>query len=151
PLIEAADAEGLAIAGLPEHTEPVPGKGVVATVEGRRVAVGNLPLLADEGIAEDRGAAEEVARLAGLGRTPMAIALDGEVIGVVAVADRLRTDASEMIARLHARGVKKVVMLTGDDERVARAVAAEVGVDEVRAQLLPEDKLDAVRALQAEG
>ena len=151
PLIEAADAEGLAIAGLPEHTEPVPGKGVVATVEGRRVAVGNLPLLADEGIADDRGAVEEVARLAGLGRTPMAIALDGEVIGVVAVADRLRTDASEMIARLHARGVKKVVMLTGDDERVARAVAAEVGVDEVRAQLLPEDKLDAVRALQAEG
>ena len=151
PLIVAAAAEGLPTQGLPEHTEPVPGKGIVATLEGRRIAVGNLPLLAAEGISEDRGAGAEVDRLAGLGRTPMVVTLDGRVIGVVAVADRIRTDAKEMIARLHAAGVKKVVMLTGDNRRVAEAVAAEVGVDEVRAQLLPEDKLTVVQQLQHEG
>lgn len=155
PIIEAAAEEGVSVPGLPEHTEPVPGKGIVATIDGRRVAVGNLPLLQAEGIADtDAGAiaaAEAADELAGLGRTPMIIAIDGSVIGVVAVADRVRADAKEMVARLHQAGVKKVVMLTGDTLRVAQAVAAEVGVDEVRASLLPEDKLDAVRGLQAEG
>src|SRR5699024_7611239 len=69
----------------------------------------------------------------------------------VAVADKLRTDAKEMISRLHDNGVKKVVMLTGDTRRVAEAVAADVGVDEVRAELLPEDKLTVVQQLQSEG
>ena len=151
PIIDAAAAEHLPTDGLPESTVPVPGKGIVATLDGRRVTVGNLPLLAAEGITDDHGAAAEVDRLAGLGRTPMVVTLGGRVIGVVAVADRLRTDAREMIERLHATGVKKVVMLTGDNQRVAEAVAAEVGVDEVRAQLLPEDKLTVVTQLQREG
>ncbi len=151
PIIDAATAENLDVAGLPEHTEPVPGKGVVATLDGHRVAVGNLPLLAAENITDVQDAAAEADRLAGLGRTPMVVALDGHVIGVVAVADRIRADAREMITRLHEIGVKKVVMLTGDTGRVAENVAAEVGVDEVHAQLLPEDKLDVVTRLQAEG
>ena len=151
PLLEAAAEEGLAVQGLPESTEPVPGKGIVAVLEGRRVAVGNLPLLAAEAITEDRGAAAEVDRLSGLGRTPMVVALEGRVIGVVAVADTIRPAAAEMIERLHAHGVQKVVMLTGDNRRVAEAVAAQVGVDEVRAELLPEDKLAAVRDLQGQG
>ncbi|MBZ2199177.1 heavy metal translocating P-type ATPase [Occultella gossypii] len=151
PIIDAAAAEGLPVDGLPEHTDPVPGKGIVATLDGRRVTVGNLPLLAAERIAEDNGAAAEVDRLAGLGRTPMVVTLDSRVIGVIAVADRVRTDAKEMISRLHVTGVTKVVMLTGDTRRVAEAVAAEVGVDEVRAQLLPEDKLTVVKQLQGEG
>lgn len=151
PLIDAAEAEGVPVSGLPEHTEPVPGKGIVATLEGHRVAVGNLPLLAAEGVTEDRGAAAEVDRLAALGHTPMAVALDGRVIGVVAVADRLRTAAAEMVSALHATGVEQVIMLTGDNPRVAASVAAEVGVDEVRAQLLPEDKLAVVQQLQRAG
>src|SRR5690625_1565458 len=150
PIIDAAVAENLSTDGLPENTEPVPGKGIIATLEGRRVAVGNLPLLESEGITDDRGAAGEVDRLAGLGRTPMIVTLDGAVIGVVAVADKLRTDAKEMISRLHANGVKKVVMLTGDNRRVAQAVPGEVGGDEVRAELLPEDKLTAVTPLPSE-
>src|SRR5690606_18155483 len=92
-----------------------------------------------------------VDRLSGLGRTPMVVALEGRVIGVVAVADTIRPAAAEMIERLHAHGVQKVVMLTGDNRRVAEAVAARVGVDEVRAELLPEDKLAAVRDLQGQG
>jgi len=151
PLIDAAVAEGLPVHGMPESTEPVPGKGIVATVDGRRVAVGNLALLAADGVADHRSAAAEVERLAGLGRTPMVVALDGRVVGVVAVADRLRPDAAEMVRRLHRSGVEKVVMLTGDARRVAERVAAAVGIDEVHAQLLPEDKLAIVRQLQAEG
>ena len=81
----------------------------------------------------------------------MIIACDGEVLGVLAVADKVRDDAAEMVRRLHANGVRKVVMLTGDNQRVAAAVAAQVGVDEVRASLLPEDKLDIVIELQRAG
>ena len=81
----------------------------------------------------------------------MIVALDGQVIGIVAVADRIRQDAREMVGRLHKAGVSKVVMLTGDTHLVAEAVASEVGVDEVRAGLLPEDKLEAVRELQSQG
>ena len=149
PVIAAAAAEGLPVAGLPEATEPVPGKGVAATLEGRRVVVGNLALLTAEGIAGD-AAAPVLDELAAAGRTPMAVALDGRVVGVLAVADRLRPDAPEMVRRLHDAGVR-TVMLTGDTERVARAVAAQVGVDEVRAGLLPEDKLAAVTELQRAG
>src|SRR5690625_2500127 len=108
-------------------------------------------LLGWAALSDDRGEAAAVDRLAGLGRTPMIVTLDGAVIVVVAVADKLRTDAKEMISRLHANGVKKVVMLTGDNRRVAQAVAGEVGVDEVRAELLPEDKLTVVTQLQSEG
>jgi len=123
----------------------------VAMVDGRRVAVGNVRLLAGENITGDRGAGAEVDRLAGLGRTPMVVALDGHVIGVIAVADRLRAEARDMVVRLHDAGVARVVMLTGDTRRVAEGIASQVGVDEVRAQLLPEDKLDAITRLQGEG
>src|SRR5699024_207207 len=126
PIIEAAAAEGLPTDGLPEATEPVPGKGIVATLDGHRVTVGNLPLLDLEAITDDHGGSAEVDRLAGLGRTPMVVTLDGSVIGVVAVADKLRTDAEEMISRLHDNGVKKVVMLTGDTRpEVGRATSRD--------------------------
>ena len=151
PLLEAAEEEGLTVRDLPEHTAPVPGKGIVALLDGHRVAVGNLPLLVEEGVVEDRGAAAEMDRVAGLGRTPMVIALDGAVIGVVAVADRLRADAAEMVSRLHRHGIRRVGMLTGDARRVAEGVGAEVGVDEIHAELLPEDKLAAIAALQRAG
>lgn len=151
PIIDSAREEGLRIVGMPTSTRPVPGKGIVAEVDGSRVAVGNLPLLAAEKIAYDDRVVREVDRVAALGRTPMVVALDGRVIGVIAVADRLRPDAAEMIADLHDKGVAKVIMLTGDAQRVAEAVAEAVGLDEVRAHMLPEDKLTVVQQLQAEG
>lgn len=151
PIIDAATTAGRAVEGLPEQTFPVPGKGIVAIVGGHRVSVGNLPLLAAEGITDDSGAAAQVDRLARLGRTPMVVTLDARVIGIIAVADQVRSDAEEMVSRLHTSGIRTVVMLTGDARRVAEAVAAEVGVDEVHAELLPEDKLDVVRRLQSAG
>ncbi|WP_134772115.1 heavy metal translocating P-type ATPase [Ornithinimicrobium flavum] len=154
PVLEAAAARGLGTPGLPTRTEPVPGQGIVAHLDGHRVAVGNLALLRAEqvvGSEEDGQAARVVADLARRGRTPMVVACDGHAVGVVAVADEIRPDAPEMVRRLHAAGVRKVVMLTGDVEPVARAVGDAVGIDEVRAGLLPEDKLEAVEALRAQG
>ncbi|MCK6210458.1 cation-translocating P-type ATPase [Georgenia sp. EYE_87] len=150
PILDAAAAEGLATPGLPESTEPVPGRGVVATTGGHRVLVGNAALLAAEGVVAD-GAVRAAEELAAAGRTPMVVAVDGRVVGVIAVADRVREDAAEMVRRLHAAGVRRVVMLTGDAPAVAEAIGRATGVDEVRAGLLPEDKLDAVRELQRRG
>lgn len=150
-IIDAAQAEDLDVTGLPEHTEPVPGHGIVATIGGRRVVVGNLRLL-DRFDLDGRAAAARAAEeLAAAGRTPMLVALDDQVLGVVAVADALREDAKQMVDELHQAGVKRVVMLTGDAPAVANAIAAATGIDEVHASLLPEDKLDAVQALQRGG
>ena len=158
PILEAAASRGLSVPGLPEHTEPVPGKGIVAELDGHRVVVGNLALIDAERAlvsgqwrTELARAAEIVAELAARGRTPMVVACDGRAVGVVAVSDTIREDAPEMVRRLHASGVKKVVMLTGDIEPVAHAVAGQVGIDEVRAGLLPEDKLEAVADLRRQG
>src|SRR5699024_6445073 len=153
PILEAAAEKGLPVLGLPQHTEPVPGKGIVAALDGHRIAVGNMALIEAENIEgyDDPRAQQIIDDLATAGRTPMLVACDGRVIGVVAVADRIRADAPQMVARLHAAGVKKVVMLTGDIAPVARAVGEQVGIDEVRAGLLPEDKLDAVDDLQKQG
>ncbi|GAA3511841.1 cation-translocating P-type ATPase [Georgenia daeguensis] len=151
PILDAAAAEGMATPGLPEVTEPVPGKGITATTGGRRVLIGNLALLGQYGIADTVGAGQVADELAAAGRTAMIVTLDETVAGVVAVADEVRADAAEMVTRLHEAGVKKVVMLTGDAPLVANAVGEATGVDEVRAGLLPEDKLDAVADLQRQG
>ena len=150
PILEAASAEGVAY-DTPESVRPIAGKGLTAQVDGHRVLIGNQALLDEFGIADDGGAARAADDFARDGKTPMIIAVDDEVAGVIAVADTIRADAAEMIARLHGSGVEKVIMLTGDVPLVAEAVGAATGVDEVRAGLLPEDKLHAVTELQRAG
>jgi Zn2+/Cd2+-exporting ATPase len=151
PILEAAAAEGVSTPGLPDHTEPVPGKGIVATTGGRRVLVGNHALLDEYGVVDTVAAGRSAVELAAAGRTPMIVAVGDRVLGVVAVADLVRPDAAQMVADLHPAGVKKVVMLTGDVQLVADAIGRVTGVDEVRAGLLPEDKLAAVTELQRDG
>jgi Cd2+/Zn2+-exporting ATPase len=153
PILQQAAESGLPIAGLPERTEPIPGRGIVATVDGEEIAVGTLALIEAQGAAgaELAGAAEVAANLAEAGRTPMVVARAGRPIGVIAVADRIRADAAEMVRHVHGTGVRRVVMLTGDLAPVGRAVARELGIDEVHAGLLPEDKLQVVTDLQRRG
>ncbi|MEX2549882.1 MAG: cation-translocating P-type ATPase, partial [Nitriliruptoraceae bacterium] len=151
PILAAAKAEGIVVTGLPEETTPVPGRGIVAVVAGRRVLVGNVGLLDDHEVADSVGASEVVARLAAGGQTPMLVAVDDRVIGVLAVADELRGDASRTVAELHRAGVDRVVMLTGDVPAVAESIGRTVGIDDIRAGLLPEDKLAAIAALQRDG
>lgn len=150
-IIDAAAREGRSITGLPESTEPVPGKGIAVTTSEHRILLGNLALLAQFRIADTAAASRVADELAQAGRTPMIIAVDDIVAGVIGVADEVRPDAAQMVANLHAAGVRKVIMLTGDAPLVANAVGVLTGVDEVRASLLPEDKLDAVAALQVQG
>lgn len=150
-ILDAAAAEGLAMTGLPDHTEPVPGKGVAVDTDGHRILIGNLALLEQCGISDTFAAAEAAERLAAAGQTPMIVAVDDRAVGVVAVADEVRADAARMVADLHTVGVKKVIMLTGDAPLVAEAVGSATGIDEIRASLLPEDKLNAVLEFQREG
>ncbi len=147
PLAEATIAgareRGLAVA-LVDSAETITGKGIIATVDGARVSVGSAALLTE---AAD-GA--QLQRFHREGKTAMFVGLQGRAVGVIAVADTVRSDAPAAIAALHERGIR-VVMATGDAQRVAHSVAASLGIDEVRAELLPEDKLAIVAELQAAG
>ncbi len=149
-VIAAATDAGVGPHGVADDVAPVPGHGIVATVQGRRIVVGNPALLVAEGIDGGLSLRDE-AEVSAAGRTTVVVALDGVVLGVLGLADTVRPDAAEMVARLHASGIRTVVMLTGDAERVARTVAEATGVDQVEAHLLPEDKLAAVQRLQAAG
>ena len=135
----------------PESFENVPGRGVRAETPHGTALVGNKRLMEDEGV-DVSGAKETMKRLEEEGKTAMFVALDGELVGVVGVADRLRETSAETVASLKERGLD-VIMLTGDNERTARAVAEEVGIpaDNVRAEVLPDDKADAVDTVQADG
>lgn len=151
PILDAARDAGVGPVGTPGGVTPVAGKGIVSMVDDTRVLIGNAPLLTQYGVHDTVGADEAANRLAAQGKTPMIVAVDDAVIGVIAVADQIRADAPEMVARLHDAGVDKVVMLTGDTRLVAEAIGEAVGIDEIHASLLPEDKLDAVAELQRDG
>ncbi|SDD40442.1 Cd2+/Zn2+-exporting ATPase [Sanguibacter gelidistatuariae] len=151
PILAAAAAAGINAPALADLTESVPGKGIVAHTGGRRVLVGNAALLDQFAVVDLAGADAASAELTAAGRTAMIVAVDDEVVGVIAVADEIRPDAAEMVRRLHASGIERVIMLTGDAPLVAQAVARATGVDEVRASLLPEDKLAIVEELQRQG
>jgi P-type Cu+ transporter len=147
-LVRHAEGLGLPFASV-EDFEAFAGRGVEGTAEGRRVMVGGAKLMRERGVA--LGSLEErAAALAAEGKTPVYVALDGRAAGLFAVADRVRPESKEAIAALRAQGVE-VLMLTGDDRRTAEAVAREVGVARVLAEVLPEGKAEAVKSLQAEG
>ena len=152
PLAEAivrhARERGLAIHET-EGFEAHPGRGAMGIVDGHAIAVGNTRLMSDYAIDTNMLEAESHT-LAERGRTPMYIAIDGEFVGIVAVADPIKESSREAVRTLHKMGLK-VVMLTGDNRRTAEAVAREAGIDRVVAEVLPEGKVDEVRRLQAEG
>ncbi|RPJ36840.1 MAG: copper-translocating P-type ATPase, partial [Planctomycetaceae bacterium] len=147
-IVEGAQARGVRLTS-PTAFEAVPGHGVIATAEGRRVVLGNLKMMQREGITP--GMLEQAAaRLADDGKTPMYVAVDGQAACVVAVADTVKADSAEAIAALKRMGIE-VVMITGDNHRTAEAIGRQVGVDRVLAEVLPEDKAHNVHLLQAEG
>ncbi|HEV2150086.1 MAG TPA: heavy metal translocating P-type ATPase [Longimicrobiaceae bacterium] len=128
----------------------VPGRGVQATVDGRRVLVGRRSFLAAEGVSPGGEGADHAARLEAEGHTVVYAAADGEMIGAVALQDVPRPGTERAIRRLRELGIRSV-LLTGDNRPVAEAIARQVGIDEVRAELLPEQKVEAIERLQAEG
>lgn len=147
-IVTGARGRGLSL--LPSSGfDSITGKGVQAGVDGHAVLVGTARLLSDVGI--DTSALTPVAaELSAQGKTPVLAAIDGRAAGVLAVADTVKDDSAQAIAALHQLGID-VVMLTGDNARTAAAIAAQVGVDRVLAEVLPEHKADEIRRLQAEG
>ena len=129
--------------------EAVTGKGVSGSVEGQRVSLGNAAMMADLGVDVSRLAGDADALRAD-GKTAMFVAVDGSAAGLVAVADPIKATTAEAIRALHARGLK-IIMATGDNERTAKAVAAKLGIDEVRADMLPESKQKLIEELKAKG
>ena len=133
---------------LAQEFAAFPGRGVVGVLDGERVVVGNALLLRENGIEIDEMV--DAARQASAdGRTPLWVAVDGRLAGLILVADRIKATSRAVVEGLRREGLR-VVMLTGDNERVARAIGEEVGVTEVIAGVLPEGKVEAIRRLQSE-
>jgi Cu+-exporting ATPase len=147
-IVRAATHRGLPLGEL-EAFEAVSGGGIRACVDGRKLLVGSRRFLSESGISE-YGLASRDEELAREGKTPIIVAVDGELAGLVAVADMVRDESREAVDRLHALGLE-VAMLTGDNCRTAEAIARELGVDRVVAEVRPEDKVAEVKRLQAEG
>ncbi|MGK3954282.1 HAD-IC family P-type ATPase [Microbacterium sp. I2] len=133
-----------------ESFQNVPGKGVSGVVEGHAVLVGREALLADWALTLPSPLADAKAQAEASGRTAVLVAWDGEVRGLLVVADQVKPTSREAVARLRALGLEPV-LLTGDNAAVARAIADEVGIERVTAEVLPQDKVAVITALQAEG
>jgi Cu+-exporting ATPase len=147
-LARGAEARGLRLAA-PERFESRTGRGVVGVVEGHAVAVGNTALLSELGISAI-GLDGRVSAVRARGETAMWVAIDGALAGALAVADPIKPSAREAVAALHGDGVR-LVMASGDNRTTADAVARELGIDSVIAEVLPERKVAIVRELQAQG
>jgi len=129
--------------------EAIPGKGAKATVNGNMYQIGNSRLFSEQAIDIER-VEDEVSRLQNEGKTVMMLGDDKRILGLIAVADMLRENSGQAVSKLKRAGIKKVVMLTGDNENTSQAIATKAGVDDFRADLLPEDKVDAIKSLLAE-
>ncbi len=147
-IVRGAEERGIAMARADDF-EAITGKGVRGTVDGKPVALGNRALITDMGLDASSFAAKANARRDG-GETVMFVVLDGAIAGLVSVADPVKETTPAALKELHALGLR-IIMATGDNERTAKAVAARLGIDEIRADVLPEDKARIVRELQASG
>lgn len=147
-IVRGAEARGLKL-NKAEEFEAVTGMGVKGRVDDRIIALGNVRMLEHLGIADARVTAD-ADRRRDQGETVMFVVSENAVVGLVSVADRVKETTPEALRELHALGFR-IVMATGDNERTARAVAGSLGIDEIRADVLPEDKARIIRELQAAG
>ncbi len=132
-----------------EMFKAIPGHGIEVQINGKKVLAGNRKLMADREISI--GTLEEISnQLAAEGKTPMYVAIDQKIAGIVAVADTVKENSKRAIEKLHEMGIE-VAMITGDNVRTAEAIAKEVGIDRILAEVLPQDKASEVKKLQAEG
>jgi P-type E1-E2 ATPase len=147
-IVQGAEARGLQLSEASEF-DAVPGHGLAATVDGRQLLIGNTRLFESRAVSPD-GLVEQAAELATEGKTAMLVAIDGRPAGVVAAADRIKPSAAAAIKGLKQLGLE-VAMISGDSRRTAEAVAAQLGIERVFAEVLPADKADYVKRLQGEG
>jgi P-type Cu+ transporter len=147
-IVRAAQERSLTLA-QPQDFTAVAGHGIAARIEGHAVLLGNLKLMRDRQV-DVNGVEADVERLQAEGKTAMIVAVDGETLGIIAVADTVKPTSQAAVAELHRLGIE-VAMLTGDNRRTAEAIARQVGVERVLAEVLPQDKVNEVKRLQDEG
>jgi cation-transporting P-type ATPase C len=134
-----------------EECEVLVGLGMRTWADGRTLLLGSPGLLRAEKVRVSKKASEWVDRLRRQAETPLLLAVDGKLVGLISLRDEVRTEAVEVLKQLHDNGIRRIVMLTGDHPDIARVVAEELGIDEWRAEVMPEDKLEVVRKLQDDG
>jgi Cu+-exporting ATPase len=147
-IVRAAQARGLSLA-QPDRFEAVAGQGILAQIEGREVALGNLKMMSGQSMKLN-GLEAEAERLGSEAKTAMWVAIDGQAAGIIAVADTIKAGSEEAVAEMHRLGLQ-VVMMTGDNQATAEAIAREAGIDRVLAEGLPGDNAAEVKKLQEEG
>jgi len=150
-ILDSAKARGLTLRSSPEGFTALPGRGLEATVEGHTMLIGTRYLFNERSMSYE-ALQQQLESLEGQGKTTMIVAIDGAVVGLLAVADTVKVGSAEAIRQLHGQGLA-VWMITGDNSRTAQAIAAQVGIpaEHVLAEVLPEDKANAVKRLQAQG
>ncbi|WP_221893500.1 heavy metal translocating P-type ATPase [Cetobacterium sp. 2A] len=147
-IVRFASEKNLNLKNL-ETFKAIPGYGIEVTIENKDILLGNKKLMVDRKIALD-SFEKESDNLAGMGKTPMYIAIEGSIAGIIAVADTVKESSKNAISLLHSMGIE-VAMITGDNRRTAEAIAKEVGIDRVLSEVLPQDKAREVQKLQEEG
>ncbi len=147
-IVNAAKEKNLVLTDATEF-KAIPGHGIEAKVNGQKVLLGNLKLMQEQGLSLN-GLEEKAVRLSSEGKTPMFLGIDDKAAGIIAVADTLKPNSKAAVRELHRLGLE-VVMLTGDNRRTADAIAKQVGIDRILAEVLPEHKSEEVKKLQEEG
>lgn len=147
-IVKGAEERGLELLKV-EHFRAIPGHGIEVTILGSHIFLGNKKLMVEKNIeiGEYQKASDTLAEE---GKTPMYVSVDGKLAGIIAVADVVKENSKRAIERLHAMGIE-VAMITGDNRRTAEAIAKQVGIDRVLAEVLPQDKANEVKKLQDEG
>ncbi len=150
-IVKEANARQLNIDVSPEHVEIVKGNGLKGKIENHTFVIGNRSLMNDEGITIQENIESHASSREKLGNTAIFVAMNGKIAGIISIMDQIREDAKEAIAELRDRGIKKMIMLTGDNKHTAKLVSDQLGLDEYYAELLPEDKVAHIKQLKAEG
>jgi len=147
-IVKAAQERGMELKALSQF-KAIPGRGIEVSIDGKNIVTGNKKLMDERSVnIEDKW--ELTQKLAGEGKTPMYISADGKLAGIIAVADTVKENSKRAVAGLREMGIE-VVMISGDNKRTADAIARQVGIDRVLAEVLPENKAEEIKKLQAEG
>ncbi|GAB3806836.1 heavy metal translocating P-type ATPase [Virgibacillus kimchii] len=150
-IVKEATSRNLKLNREPEDSEVIKGNGIKAILGGQKLAIGNGKLMEAEGISVPKDIAAYQVNREKAGNTAIYAAVDGKIAGIFSIADQIRDDAASSLAEMRNNGIKKIVMLTGDNRHTANLVAEQLGIDEVHAELLPEDKVTHVKRLKETG
>lgn len=151
-IVKEAEKRGIDLSRLQiMESEVIKGNGITATVDGYSIVAGNRQLMNGKGIKIDPGASLYAIEREKAGNTAIFIGINGELAAIISIADQVRDDAKAALSDMRANGVKRIIMLTGDNRHTAEAVANELGMDEFHAELLPNEKVEYVKKLKGEG